>query len=458
MLTPKVGFVVYGTHRGINDPMGQPFIDEKVIKNCTAALKNEGLDLVENDLIVVDREDANKVILPLAKDDSIDALILFSGTWIWAGEMIGAIREFAKTGKGIIVWTYPGSQGWRPVGGLVLKAALEEVGIPYRYVYGGYENAKDLERITSYCHASALKNKISNTRLGALGGRGMGQTCGVCDPSQWMKTFGIDIDSRDTTELINTAKAVTKEELQKVWELVKERFVELPADDEQTERSFRIYVALKKLIAKYHWDYYTIQSFPGFGDDYGATCFAQSMILDDGIPTSTLSDFNTCLTSILMIYLSKDSIYYGDFQCINKENNEIKIIGDGACPTCLADKNGATFATHGIPTEGAAGGISVNLTCKPGRGVLARVCRENGQFTLVVTRAEVKVPSEEELAARKMECGIPFWPHAFVTAECDIEELLQHWHNEYACLGYGDELYERLIAFGELTGMKIYAL
>ena len=54
------------------------------------------------------------------------------------------------------------------------------------------------------------------------------------------------------------------------------------------------------------------------------------MILDDGIPTSTLSDFNTCLTSILVMYLSNDSIYYGDFQCIDKKKGEIKIIGDGA--------------------------------------------------------------------------------------------------------------------------------
>ncbi len=42
----------------------------------------------------------------------------------------------------------------------------------------------------------------------------MGQTCGVADPSQWMKTFGVDIDSRDTTELISTAKEITKKEIE----------------------------------------------------------------------------------------------------------------------------------------------------------------------------------------------------------------------------------------------------
>jgi hypothetical protein len=42
----------------------------------------------------------------------------------------------------------------------------------------------------------------------------MGQTCGVADPSQWMRMFGIDIDSRDTTELIRTAEAVSGKKLQ----------------------------------------------------------------------------------------------------------------------------------------------------------------------------------------------------------------------------------------------------
>ena len=473
MIKAKVGFVVYGVHKdGLKDPDGNLFIDHDIIERSRQALLDRGLTLVEgkdvlkaqgipvehdNDIVSTKKE-ARDILLPLAKDDSIDCVVLFSATWVWAAHMIAAIREFAKTGKGIVIWTYPGSQGWRPVGGLVLKAALNEIGIKCRYVYGKAEDAKDLDRIVSYCQASAVKNRINMTTLGAFGGRGMGQTCGVADPSQWMKTFGIDIDSRDTTELLDTARKVTAEEIEAVYAKIRERFVKEPERNDVTERSIRLYVALKKLMAENDFSYYTIQSFPGLGDDYVASCFAQSMMLDDGVPTSTLSDFNTAMTSILMTYLSDERIYYGDFQCINKENNEIKIIGDGAVPPSLANADGACFAEHGIPTEGEAGGMSVKLTCKAGRGVLARVCRVDGQFTMVVTRCEVKEPSREVLEQRRHECGIPDWPHAFVTAECDIDTLLEHWNNEYACLGYGDHLYQEMIDFGELTGMKVIAL
>jgi hypothetical protein len=118
----------------------------------------------------------------------------------------------------------------------------------------------------------------------------------------------------------------------------------------------------------------------------------------------------------------------------------------------------AGFAEHGIPTEGDAGGLSVRLICKAGEGVLARLGRVNGEFQMVITRASISEPSSKEVHQRLDECGIPFWPHAFVTVHCDIDALLQHWTNEYACLGYGEDLYPALADFCELTGIKAILL
>ena len=177
---------------------------------------------------------------------------------------------------------------------------------------------------------------------------------------------------------------------------------------EQAERSIRLYLALKKLVKKNEWDFYTIQSFPGLGDEYSATCFAQSMILEDGMGTSTLGDFNTALTVKCLTDLSDEPVYYGDLQHIDKSNNEIKIIGDGACPPSLAGKLGpAGFAEHGIPTEGEAGGISVKLVCKVGEGVLARLGRNDGQFEMVITRCTIFEPPAMNLKKEKMNAAYP---------------------------------------------------
>jgi len=460
MIKAKVGFIVYGVHKdGLQDPMGTPFIDDDLIKKAKASLKDAGLELVEHDLIIASKEESKECFSKFKKMDDIDAIILFSGTWVWAAHMIGALRDFSLTGKGILFWTNPGSQGWRPVGGLVMHGALKEVGIKHRFVYGSYDDPKEIERVVSYCRASHEKNILNMSTIGAFGGRGMGQTCGVADPSQWMRTFGIDIDTRDTTDLLNTARSIPDSEVTAARNNIQKYFADKIPDDETSERSIRLYLAIKKLVKQEEWDFYTIQSFPGLGDEYSATCFAQSMMLNDGIGTSTLSDFNTAMTVKLLTDLSSEPVYYGDLQHFDKSNNEIKIIGDGACPPSLAGKVGpAGFAEHGIPTEGEAGGLSVKLTCKPGEGVLARFGRNNGEFEMAIARCTIFEPDKAVLEARQLECGIPFWPHAFVTAHCDIDQLIEAWNNEYAVLGYGDHLYNELIAFCELTGIKAIAL
>ncbi len=460
MITAKIGFIVYGVHKdGLNDPMGMPFIDDGLIISAKTALLQAGIDLVEHDIIIASKEEARVCFAKFKKMEDVDAVILFSGTWVWAAHLIGAIRDFSFSGKGIVLWTNPGSQGWRPVGGLVMQGALKEVGIPHRFVYGSCDDPDEIGRIVSYCRACHERSKLNMSTIGQFGGRGMGQTCGVADPSQWMRVFGIDIDSRDTTDLLNTAREISRKEIEDARTRMQPFFENTIPSDEISERSIRLYLAIKKILKNEQWDFYTIQSFPGMADDYSATCFAQSMMLNDGVGTSTLSDFNTAMTVKLLTDLSTEPVYYGDLQHADKSNNEIKIIGDGACPPSLAGSVGpAGFAEHGIPTEGEAGGLSVKLTCKPGEGVLARLGRNNGAFEMIIARCTIFEPDKADLEKRQLECGIPFWPHAFVTAHCDMDELIQAWNNEYAVLGYGDHLYHDLAAFCEIIGIKAILL
>lgn len=460
MTKPKIGFIVYGVHKdGLLDPLGAPFIDNRLIEQAKKTLRNAGLELVEYDLIIASKPEARACFAQFKKMDEVDALVLFSGTWVWAAHLMAPLRDFALTGKGVVIWTHPGSQGWRPVGGLVMHGALKEVGIKHRFVYGGYDDTEAIGRIVSYCRASHEKNRLNMSTLGAFGGRGMGQTCGVADPAQWLKMFGVDIDTRDTTELIETARQISPAEIERARIEIQSYFSEPIPTDEAAERSIRLYLAVKKIVEQEGWEFYTIQSFPGLGDDYSATCLAQSMMLERGVGTSTLSDFNTALTVKLITDLSQERVYYGDLQHLDRAMKEVKIIGDGTCPPSLAGKVGpAGFAEHGIPTEGQAGGLSVRLVCKAGQGILARLGRNNGEFEMVVARCSVFEPSTSELAQRRQECGIPFWPHAFVTVHGDIDQLLEAWSNEYAVLGYGEHLYDDLLAFCELTGIRAIAL
>src|SRR5579864_2298529 len=276
--------------------MGDPFIDDAVVRHSKQALAQAGMKVIKHDVVLATKEEAQSAFKKMKSDDQVDMVVLFSGTWVWAAHLVGAIRDFVACGKAVLLWTHPGSQGWRPVGGLVLHGGLLEIGVPHKFVYGESDDPKPLLKIASYARAAHLKNFLNMSTIGAFGGRGMGQTCGVADPSQWMRMFGVDIDSRDTTELIRTAEKVSAREISNLQPRLKKLFGDAPEKNIVNERSIRLYLALKKLVAKERFDFYTIQSFPGLGDDYSATCFTQSMMLEDGFGTSTLGDFNTALT------------------------------------------------------------------------------------------------------------------------------------------------------------------
>lgn len=460
MNKPKVGFVVFGVHKdGLLDPMGEPFIDDELIATAKEKLRDSGLELVEHDLIIATKEEAKACFSKFKGMPDVGSVVLFSGTWVWAAHLLAAVRDYTLSGKEVVLWTHPGSQGWRPVGGLVMHGALNEVDIRHRFVYGSTEDERAIQQIVSYVRAAHEKARLNMSTMGALGGRGMGQSCGVADPSQWMKHFGIDIDSRDTTELISLAKKVTDGEVTQARKEIQTYFAEPIPEGEVADRSIRLYIAVKKLVEKENWEFYTIQSFPGLADDYSATCLAQSMMLENGFGTSTLSDFNTALTVKLITDMSDERVYYGDLQHIDLEAKEVKIIGDGTCPPSLACAVGpAKFAEHGIPTEGEAGGLSISLVCKAGEGVLARLGRCGGKFELAIARCSIFEPSAEEIETRRHECNIPFWPHAFVTVHADMQDFVQAWNNEYAVLGYGEHLYDDLIAFCEMTGIETIVL
>jgi len=59
----KAGFVVFGTHKdGLLDPMGAPFIDEKLIENSKAALRRRDVELAEWPIVIANKAEAKEAL------------------------------------------------------------------------------------------------------------------------------------------------------------------------------------------------------------------------------------------------------------------------------------------------------------------------------------------------------------------------------------------------------------
>jgi len=116
----------------------EPFIDDRLIENARKALQAAGLELVEHNLVIASKREAQECFSRFKKMDDIDAVILFSGTWVWAAHLVAALRTSPLPGKGFC-FGQSRSQG-AAGGGLVMHGALKEVGIRHRFVYGSYDD------------------------------------------------------------------------------------------------------------------------------------------------------------------------------------------------------------------------------------------------------------------------------------------------------------------------------
>ena len=95
MIRPKMGFIVFGVHKdGLKDPLGVPFINQKIIDESKAAIEAKGVELVENEIVVAYKHEAREALARLKHDDSVDGVILFSGTWVWASEIVAAVSYY----------------------------------------------------------------------------------------------------------------------------------------------------------------------------------------------------------------------------------------------------------------------------------------------------------------------------------------------------------------------------
>ena len=311
-----------------------------------------------------------------------------------------------------------------------------------------------LINIISFCRAYAIKRSMSGLTLALFGGRGMGQVCGVADPSQWMRIFGIDIDFRDTTELIEIAESVEASHINKIKVGLANKFG-IEFSEFSSDRCLRLYAALRQMISTKNYDMISMQSFPGIAEQYALPYFAQSLLLDEGIATSSLGDCNSVLLLYILSCFSDQAPFCGDLQNINMALGQIDIVSDGIAAMSLASETRPVrLVSRGIETEGSGTGIIPSLILKSGRGALVHLGRVKGKFELSITGCSIYTP-ENDLEQKLKECGLPEWPHAFLKTECDLPSFIPYIHSECCSVAYGDNVECGIKAFSKIMHIDV---
>ena len=115
MIQPTTGFIVYGVHKdGLSDPLGAPFIDDAVVFRSREALRSSGLKVKDHPVVIATKAEARAALDAMKKDDDVDCVVLFSGTWVWAAHLVAAVQDLQKAGQGGPDMDAPGLPGMAP--------------------------------------------------------------------------------------------------------------------------------------------------------------------------------------------------------------------------------------------------------------------------------------------------------------------------------------------------------
>ena len=177
-------------------------------------------------------------------------VVLFSGTWVWAAHLVAAIRDYAASGKAMLLWTHPGSQGWRPVGGFVMHGGLLEIGVPHKFVYGEAADPDTILKITSYARAAHLEEFPEHVYSGDVWRSRHGANLRRC------RSVAVDAHVWRRYRFARYYRThprcgeISPKEISDLQPRLKKLFGAAPEKNLVNEHSIRLYLALKKIVAK----------------------------------------------------------------------------------------------------------------------------------------------------------------------------------------------------------------
>lgn len=330
MQKPKIGFlsVTCPTQREAKNETGDSWINTKSIGKIKKELISNNLDLVAVDKVIAHFYELDEVEKRF-NDENVDVVFIYISTWNWANQISQFIRNMNKP---VIIYAIDDSKAWS-IGGLAAtRGGLDEIGIKNRVIYGNISDKNVMDRIVSYSKASMVRNILRKSRYGSIGGQGMGILTGMADTNQWLKDFGILTGFTDQYTLVVEAEKFPISEVKNYYGELKKEYKSVPEFSKIFEKSIRLYLALEKIIKQERYNFTGVKCTFDLSDNYCSACLAQSRLSNRGFVSACLNDSNGALSLYILSLLKKEEepVFNADVNLVNKKDNLIKLIDDGA--------------------------------------------------------------------------------------------------------------------------------
>ncbi|MFX1405017.1 MAG: L-fucose/L-arabinose isomerase family protein [Promethearchaeota archaeon] len=445
-LRPKVGFMPISHMTFLSEACKK--LTDKVFEN----LQKLNMDLVRTDYVLNEKQ-AREVAKKLLSQDDVDMIIYYTASWMEAPVVVRAINESHLPA---VVWGVPEAITLSLVGAHEVAESLDEMGIEFLFVFGQPDSKKWLRKIEVRARAAAVLKELKRARVGIIGASPtMGMYSATYDHIALRQIIGPEVFHIDTSTLISEADKITDEEAEKAMKTIVESATKVHVAEKTLFKSFKLALALQKLIKKYDLDMVSVKCHPELSQFYGSSaCVANSLAIDLGIPVSCEGDVNNAVSMFILQRLTGNPAFFHEYTTLDEKQNIALVNHCGAGATKLATSLkdiGLTTFPEGvaIEEEGGVTGTILDFWVKPGKATIARLGGRNNTYRMHIASAELLAPTEKQKKADK-PLGYEGVARGLIKVK-NIEQFMNDTIAHHQAMAHGDvreELYELCTLLG----------
>ncbi len=456
----RIGLVAISDERpAIHDPDEQHnreylFAMKRALE-ATADEAGSHIEFIVEERIIHSMEEAVSSAKRMRAED-VAGVAMAHNMWTFAREAAMFARVYGGPVAG-----YTNKDPLRPalVGLLCSGGTIDKMGIYHPRIIGDIAREDVQARLLSWARAAGVVSKLVGETYCNFGGRSMGMGTAVRDPNDWMKRYGVDVEQVDQVVLLERARTVEPERVDHAYNWLEQNvgYIDPRVPPEKIKNQIRLYEATRDICREKGIDFYGIKCQPELSEvtDYAVPCLNQAFSNNafdwhgskEPVVCACEADMGAAMTMRLLQGVSGQPALFMDFRDYDEKRDEYIFCNCGSQSVFYAKD---MKDVHLVPTDKyyPSGGAHVQYICREGEVTLARLCEDrDGEWMAIIPGRFVYYDRE-----RCKETS-PLWPHAYLKADVDPDELLQFYGSNHGHAVYGNWV-DELVHLGKMLGFK----
>ena len=318
--------------------------------------------------------------------------------------------------------------------------------------------------------ATGAKHALRGQVYGQIGGRSIGMMTGVASSAiDWHRTFGVDIDHVDQSEILRRAEGIGADERERIVAWLEEHLGAVRYDDggkltrENLGYQAACAAAVKQIIDERQFDFIGVKCHYDLSEYYCTQCLSAALLpaaLDwDGPRRPTVcaceADGDGAMTMQILQLLTDRPALFMDLRHYDVDRHRWTLCNCGGQAVYYSRRSGDEAenlrAAELVPVIAKYGGVGAHVRYVGAEGPMtfARLMHDaEGMALLAFTGRAVPATMSD------LEGSCPQWPHVFAEFDAEPKAILDTLHANHIHAVEGDCLAE-LAEFATMVGLRL---